>query len=151
MSVLWTLDTMAAAMHAERAGPLPMDLAGISIDSRKLTRGEAFFAIQGENRDGHDFVDDALKAGAGLAVVSRGQRGRFANAPLLVVPDVLEAWREPRVRACMRKSSPSPALSARPAQRKHCDWRCRPTAKHMLLLRRTTITGVCRYRSRAVR
>jgi UDP-N-acetylmuramoyl-tripeptide--D-alanyl-D-alanine ligase len=70
MSVLWMLDAMAAAMHAERAGPLPMDLAGISIDSRKLTRGEAFFAIQGENRDGHDFVDDALKAGAGLAVVS---------------------------------------------------------------------------------
>ena len=27
MSVLWTLDAMAAAMHAERAGPLPMDLA----------------------------------------------------------------------------------------------------------------------------
>ncbi|MGA7389978.1 MAG: UDP-N-acetylmuramoylalanyl-D-glutamyl-2,6-diaminopimelate--D-alanyl-D-alanine ligase [Pseudolabrys sp.] len=94
MSVLWTLDAMAAAMHAERAGPLPMDLSGISIDSRKLSRGEAFFAIQGENRDGHDFVDDALKAGASLAVVSSGQCGRFADAPLLVVPDVLEALRD---------------------------------------------------------
>ena len=31
--------------------------------------GEAFFAIQGENRDGHEFVEAALKAGAGLAVV----------------------------------------------------------------------------------
>ncbi len=56
-------------------------------------KGDAFFAIKGENRDGHDFVDSALKGGAGLAVVARDQRDRFAGAPLLVVPDVLEALR----------------------------------------------------------
>ena len=39
----------------------------------RLAKGEAFFAIQGDNRDGHDFVDAALKAGAGLAVVARSQ------------------------------------------------------------------------------
>jgi UDP-N-acetylmuramoyl-tripeptide--D-alanyl-D-alanine ligase len=59
-----------------------------------LAKGEAFFAIQGENRDGHEFVDGALKAGAGLAVVARSQRGNFAEAPLLVVPDVLDALRK---------------------------------------------------------
>jgi UDP-N-acetylmuramoyl-tripeptide--D-alanyl-D-alanine ligase len=94
MSVLWSLDTMAAAMHAERAGVLPPDVYGISIDSRSVAKGDAFFAINGENRDGHEFVDGALKAGAGLAVVTRDQRGRFANAPLLVVADVLEALRD---------------------------------------------------------
>ena len=94
MSALWTLDAMAAAMNAERAGALPTELSGISIDSRTLAKGEAFFAIQGENRDGHDFVDNALKGGAGFAVVARSQRGRFPNAPLLVVPDVLEALRQ---------------------------------------------------------
>jgi UDP-N-acetylmuramoyl-tripeptide--D-alanyl-D-alanine ligase len=66
---------------------------GISIDSRTSGKGDAFFAIKGENRDGHDFVDSALKGGAGLAVVARDQRDRFAGAPLLVVPDVLEALR----------------------------------------------------------
>ena len=94
MSALWTLDAMAAAMRAERAGVLPGDVPGISIDSRTLGKSDAFFAIQGENRDGHEFVDSALKTGAGLAVVARNQVGRFADAPLLIVPDVLEALRD---------------------------------------------------------
>ena len=94
MTTLWTLDAMAAAMRAGRSGALPDQVSGISIDSRTLAKGEAFFAIQGENRDGHEFVDGALKAGAGLAVVARSQRGNFAEAPLLVVPDVLDALRK---------------------------------------------------------
>jgi UDP-N-acetylmuramoyl-tripeptide--D-alanyl-D-alanine ligase len=93
MTTLWTLDAMAAAMRAGRSGALPDQVSGISIDSRTLAKGEAFFAIQGENRDGHEFVDGALKAGASLAVVARSQRGNFAEAPLLVVPDVLDALR----------------------------------------------------------
>jgi UDP-N-acetylmuramoyl-tripeptide--D-alanyl-D-alanine ligase len=85
---------MTAAMRAEGAGALPADVNGISIDSRTLVKGDAFFAIKGENRDGHDFVEGALKAGAGLAVLEREQRDRFAGAPLLIVPDVLEALRD---------------------------------------------------------
>ena len=95
MSALWSLDDMAAAMRADKSGALPAEVPGISIDSRTLGKGDAFFAIQGENRDGHEFVEGALKAGAGLAVVARSQRGRFAaDAPLLAVDDVLEALRD---------------------------------------------------------
>jgi UDP-N-acetylmuramoyl-tripeptide--D-alanyl-D-alanine ligase len=94
MSRLWALDAMTAAMQAEGAGALPADVNGISIDSRTLVKGDAFFAIEGENRDGHDFVEGALKAGAGLAVLEREQRDRFPGAPLLIVPDVLEALRD---------------------------------------------------------
>src|SRR5215510_1427053 len=94
MSALWSLDAMAAAMRANRSGSLPPNVAGISIDSRTLTKGDAFFAIHGENRDGHEFVDGALKAGASLAVVARSQEQRFSGAPLLIVPDVLEGLRE---------------------------------------------------------
>ncbi len=72
MSALWTVDAMASAMRADRKGDLPGDVPGISIDSRTLGKGDAFFAVQGENRDGHEFVDSALKAGAGLAVTARG-------------------------------------------------------------------------------
>ena len=65
---------------------------GLSIDTRTIRPGEAFFAIQGENRDGHDFVEAALQAGAGLAVVAESKRGAMPpDAPLLVVPDVLAA------------------------------------------------------------
>jgi UDP-N-acetylmuramoyl-tripeptide--D-alanyl-D-alanine ligase len=89
---LWTADDMAGAMHAARAGILPRDVPGLSIDTRTLKAGEAFFAIQGENRDGHDFVEAALKAGAGLAVVAASRHAEMPkDAPLLVVGDVLEA------------------------------------------------------------
>jgi UDP-N-acetylmuramoyl-tripeptide--D-alanyl-D-alanine ligase len=94
MSALWSLEDMAKAMRAERAGRLPTAITGISIDSRNLGRGEAFFAIHGDNRDGHDFVEAALKAGAGLAVVARAQMSRFPDAPLLIVDDVLEGLRD---------------------------------------------------------
>jgi UDP-N-acetylmuramoyl-tripeptide--D-alanyl-D-alanine ligase len=92
---LWTIDAMARAMRADCAGPLPEAIDGLSIDTRTIGRGDAFFAIKGDNRDGHDFVPSALAAGAGLAVVAAGQRAAMAaQAPLLVVPDVLEALRD---------------------------------------------------------
>ncbi|MCZ7658033.1 MAG: UDP-N-acetylmuramoylalanyl-D-glutamyl-2,6-diaminopimelate--D-alanyl-D-alanine ligase [Xanthobacteraceae bacterium] len=89
---LWTVEAMAAAMGAARAGALPAAVPGLSIDTRTIKPGEAFFAITGENRDGHEFVAAALAAGAGLAVVAQSERDRFpADAPLLVVPEVLAA------------------------------------------------------------
>ena len=93
MSALWTVGEMARAMGAEKPGALPAEIDGVSIDSRTLAKGDAFFAIQGDNRDGHDFVDAALKAGAGLAVIARSQAARFAGAPVLVVDDALDALR----------------------------------------------------------
>jgi len=87
---LWSLDAMAAAMKAERAGSLPRDVPGLSIDTRTIKPGEAFFAIQGENRDGHEFVEAALQAGAGLAVVARRKMAAMPQgAPLLIADDAL--------------------------------------------------------------
>jgi UDP-N-acetylmuramoyl-tripeptide--D-alanyl-D-alanine ligase len=92
---LWTVAAMAQAMRAQSAGALPADISGISIDSRSIAPGDAFFAITGDNRDGHDFVPAALAAGAALAVVAAERRASFAAAaPLLVVADVLAALRD---------------------------------------------------------
>ena len=89
---LWTAAAMAEAMRAAVQGVLPEAISGLSIDSRTLAPGEAYFAIKGDVHDGHAFVDAALKAGAALAVVERAQRDKFAaDAPLLVVEDVLAA------------------------------------------------------------
>ncbi|WP_454915044.1 UDP-N-acetylmuramoylalanyl-D-glutamyl-2,6-diaminopimelate--D-alanyl-D-alanine ligase [Xanthobacter sediminis] len=86
---LYRLDEMAQAMAATVRGPAG-DVSGISIDSRTLSPGDAFFAIAGENADGHDYVEKALAAGAALAVVARDKAERFApDAPVLVVDDVL--------------------------------------------------------------
>ena len=92
MSALWTVEDMVKAMRAEKSGALPTDVLGISIDSRSLTKGDAFFAIKGDNRDGHEFVEAALRAGAGVAVVAHDKRAQFAaDEPLLIVADVLKS------------------------------------------------------------
>ena len=66
---------MAAAMRASAPGRAAgrRSPASRSTPARSAP-GEAFFAIQGESRDGHDFVAAALDKGAGLAVVSRRRR-----------------------------------------------------------------------------
>jgi UDP-N-acetylmuramoyl-tripeptide--D-alanyl-D-alanine ligase len=89
MNALWTAPAMAAAMNAEIQGTPAAQITGVSIDSRTVRRGEAFFAIKGDAHDGHDYVAAALRSGAALAVVAPGRVALAGDAPLLVVPDVL--------------------------------------------------------------
>ena len=63
---------------------------GVSIDTRTLQPGDLFVALK-DVRDGHDFVAQALEKGAAAALVSHVPEGVAPDAPLLVVPDVLEA------------------------------------------------------------
>lgn len=66
--------------------------AGYSIDSRTITPGELFFAVKGERLDGHDYVEQAVAAGALAAIVNADQAGRYAERHrLLVVADPLAA------------------------------------------------------------
>ncbi len=65
---------------------------GYSIDSRTLQHGDLFFAVKGERTDGHDYVEQALSAGAIAAVVSKEQYPKFAvKSRLLAVDDTLVA------------------------------------------------------------
>ncbi len=94
-AALWTVKAMADAMHAHASGRLPQSVGGLSIDSRTLQPGDAFFAIAGDKSDGHDYAESALAAKAGLAVVSQAKSGQFGNdAPLLIVKEVLEGLRD---------------------------------------------------------
>lgn len=91
---LWTLDALTAATGGRvRGKPLPA-IIGVSIDSRTLAKGEAFFAIKGDRTDGHDYVAKAAAAGASASVVSEARAGEMPkDAALVVVPDALEALR----------------------------------------------------------
>lgn len=93
MTLLWTIEDLIAATHGRPIGSMPAGIAGISIDSRAIGPGDAFFAIKGDRVDGHDFASLAYANGAVLLVVSEGKLpalGRL-TAPMLVVHDVLEA------------------------------------------------------------
>lgn len=86
MTPLWTRDDAVAATGGECAGDWAA--TGVSIDTRSLAPGDLFVALTAA-RDGHDFVAEALAKGAAAALVSRWPRGVAADAPLLIVPDVL--------------------------------------------------------------
>jgi UDP-N-acetylmuramoyl-tripeptide--D-alanyl-D-alanine ligase len=95
---LWTSDAMASAMCAQTRGALPQAITGISIDSRTIGPGEAYFAIRGAVHDGHAFVDAALKAGAGLAVVEKAMHGCWSSTTCWKHWSISDA---PRARASM--------------------------------------------------
>ncbi len=90
---LWQVEEMIAAMDARPFGTMPREITGISIDTRTVKPGEAFFAIKGETNDGHDFVNQAMKSGAAVAIVAEARLVMFGalRMPLLVVADVLVA------------------------------------------------------------
>ena len=62
--------------------------SGVSIDTRTLQPGDLFVALEAA-RDGHDFVAQALDLGAAAALVSHVPDGVSAEAPLLIVDNVL--------------------------------------------------------------
>lgn len=95
MSALWTLQAMREAMGAQTRGAMPNEVSGLSIDTRTIGKGEAYFAIKGDVHDGHAFVAAAINNGASVAVVEQAQADTFAgHLPLLIVPDVLDGLRQ---------------------------------------------------------
>ena len=66
------IDTLSVAATSMRGVLRGDDRAfdGVSTDTRTIRDGELFFALQGPNFDGHDYVGAAKESGAAAAVVS---------------------------------------------------------------------------------
>jgi UDP-N-acetylmuramoyl-tripeptide--D-alanyl-D-alanine ligase len=88
-----TLAEAANAVSGSLEGSRAATIAGYSIDSRTLQRGDLFFALAGPNHDGHGFVQAALAAGACGAVVSDAMDAP-QDAALLRVADTTRALQE---------------------------------------------------------
>jgi UDP-N-acetylmuramoyl-tripeptide--D-alanyl-D-alanine ligase len=84
---LWTVEELLKATGGRLHGKVEKPLTAVSIDSRAAKQGDIFIAIKGERHDGHDFVASALKAGAGLGVVSRVTPEMTAAGPVLEVAE----------------------------------------------------------------
>ena len=90
----WTLDTIAAALAGEAVGKLPRgstELTGITTDTRKIGKGNAFLALRGERFDGHDYLRDAVRDGAAALIVSRAPKVDTLGVPIFEVRDTLIA------------------------------------------------------------
>jgi UDP-N-acetylmuramoyl-L-alanyl-D-glutamate--2,6-diaminopimelate ligase len=97
---------------ARLRGGRDVPVARVEYDSRRAGPGAAFVAIRGLKTDGHDFVHDALAAGADAIVVQADQEARWAQetaagVPVIVVPDTRTAL--PEIAAAL-KGHPARAL-----------------------------------------
>ena len=69
------------------------NFTSVSTDTRNLTSGALYFALSGDNFDGHDFILQAQQAGAVAAVVDRLDAANSADfkLPRIQVDDTRKA------------------------------------------------------------
>ena len=94
----WQLSEIQRAIGGVLYGP-DRAIAGVSTDTRSIEPGQLFVALRGERFDGHDFLGQAIAAGAGALLVAAAER-LPAGASALVVADtrvalgrIAAAWR----------------------------------------------------------
>lgn len=80
-------DAAAIAVDAAHHGA-PAVFRGIGTDSRQRLEGRLFVALRGPRFDGHEFVDEAIAAGAAGVML---ERKRDLPVPHIVCPDTLAA------------------------------------------------------------
>lgn len=95
----WTVQEIARALGvAVPSGLSPVErVAGVTIDSRAVGRGQLFVAIRGPRHDGHNFVAAALQAGAEAALVATDRISGYPEeirSRLFSVGDTLEALQD---------------------------------------------------------
>ncbi|MEO5719233.1 MAG: UDP-N-acetylmuramoyl-tripeptide--D-alanyl-D-alanine ligase [Chthoniobacterales bacterium] len=94
------MDPLSLAQAAQFAGAVRQNgadrlLANISTDSRTVQAGDLFVALQGENFDGHKFVEQAMQRGAAGAIVETNWTGKpKPDFSLLRVADTLVAYQQ---------------------------------------------------------
>ena len=63
----------------------------VSTDTRTIAEGDIFVALCGENFDGHDYVQAAVKSGAAAVIVHKSPARQVNNALVIKVQDTLQA------------------------------------------------------------
>lgn len=71
-------------------------IPAISSDSRTVAAGQVFWVLSGQRFDGHNFVDEARRKGAVLAVVQSDRAAMLKNVDIarVQVPDTLKALQQ---------------------------------------------------------
>lgn len=92
-----TTGQIAAAVNGRIAdGNEGKTICGVSTDTRKIKSDELFFALLGENSDGHKYMDKAYENGCRAAVVSKMMDSfeGLDGMTFIVVEDTLKALQD---------------------------------------------------------
>jgi UDP-N-acetylmuramoyl-tripeptide--D-alanyl-D-alanine ligase len=84
-------DVVRGTQGALVGGDLGVPVNGVSIDTRSLSAGDAFFAIVGHSADGHAFANDAAARGAACLVVSSVPDDPRISTAIVLVDDTTQA------------------------------------------------------------
>ncbi|MHC4308963.1 MAG: UDP-N-acetylmuramoyl-tripeptide--D-alanyl-D-alanine ligase [Planctomycetota bacterium] len=82
-----SINALARIIKAELVGDSGDFVVGVCTDSRTVKPSDCFFAIAGDNFDGHNYVKEAFVKGAVCAVVSEDVKG----GPILKVDNTTKA------------------------------------------------------------
>lgn len=97
-----SLQQLAEVTGGQLSGEPAFEFTAVTTDTRKVTPGCLFVALIGERFDAHDFIADAINAGAGALLVSKPLP---TNIPQVVVKDTRIAFGE--LAACVRRQVPA--------------------------------------------
>ena len=84
-------DLVRGTQGALIGGDLAVPVSAVSIDTRTLNLGEAFFAIRGHQLDGHRYVRDAAARGASCLVVHAVTDDLPPAIPVVLVDETTRA------------------------------------------------------------
>ena len=87
----WTLRRVAQALGLAPFGGTDRALRAVATDTRTLQPGDLFVALAGERFDAHDYLREAVTAGAAAVVVRDAPRAAGLGVPAFVVDDTLHA------------------------------------------------------------
>lgn len=85
-----TISDVFEALTGHRTTTIDTVINEAAIDSRQVIPGSMFIAIPGERTDGHHYVGEAFRNGAGLALVQRNLSDQFPCIDLRSRPNMTE-------------------------------------------------------------
>jgi len=88
--VIWNSEILGAALGIR--APSPLSCNEVQFNSKDVKKGDIFIALKG-NIDGHDYVNDAIKNGANVVIVSKHIK-TIEQDKIILVEDCFEALKK---------------------------------------------------------
>lgn len=85
-----TVNKLAEIIKSKTIPAIYSQVTFVSIDSRNIPKECVFFAVKGENHDGHNYVGKAIESGAVCAVVQKEIPG-IDKSKIIIVDDTIAA------------------------------------------------------------
>ena len=88
MNSIWDSNLLKKVINAK--SNKSWEAKGLQIDSRKVKKGDLFFALKGDKHDGHDYIGEAVKNGASVCLIANKKKD-LKNTTYAFVNNVLDA------------------------------------------------------------